>query len=461
MLSCLKSVVPSIIFPALVNQTAAQQLALQYQFEQNQWRNGDTIVNDQFKQLQNLLFFAQKNSPFWQKRFKEKELDTQWIKNLTPASFSQLAPLKRGELQQEINQIKTLNPPKEHGPLNEAKSSGSTGTPVITFGTSITQLFWDAFSIREHLWHRRDFSLTLAAIRSLPKDEARAPLGLVSKGWGNAVSRVFEAGPSVLLNVDEPIHRQYKWLLKHNPDYLVTHPSNLMALAWYASQQSKKLTKLKQIRTVGETVSPQLRKAVKVAFNCDIADMYSCQESGYIAIQCLEKENYHVMSEGVYVEVVDIEGQPVKVGQQGKVLITNLNNFATPLIRYELGDMAIMGEPCTCGRGLPVIERILGRTRNMLILPDGSIKWPYLSYSLFVKEANIQQFQVIQHSLKLVELCYVSQKTANKQQQLNITEILQRTLGHTFEIKLTRIKEIKRSKSGKHEDFISHVSYQT
>lgn len=460
MLNCLKSIVPGIVSPSLVNQAAAQQLALQYQFEKKQWAERDAIIGEQFKQLQQLLFFAQKNSPFWRARFKQQQLDRSWIKNLTPLTFSQLLPLKRQELQKDINQIKASNPPKEHGPLNEARSSGSTGTPIITFGTGITQLFWDAFSIREHLWQQRDFNLTLAAIRSLPKDKARAPDGDISKGWGSAVSKVFEAGPSVLLNVDEPINVQYAWLLKHQPSYLITHPSNLMALAWYAGGQAQKLHQLKQIRTVGETVSSVLREAVRSTFNCEIADMYSCQEAGYIAIQCLEEGNYHVMSEGIYLEVVDDQGLPVAAGQQGRVLITSLNNFATPLIRYEVGDMAIMGLPCGCGRGLPVIKKILGRVRNMLVLPDGSIKWPYLSYALFVEEADIRQFQLIQHSLELVELCYVSKQVATQQQKKAITNILTTTLGYPFDIKFTHMKKIKRSKSGKHEDFISHVPYR-
>ena len=89
--------------------------------------------------------------------------------------------------------------------------------------------------------------------------------------------------------------------------------------------------------------------------------MYTCQEAGYLALQCPDYPHFHVQSENVLLEVVDDVGQPCGPGEVGRVLITSLNNFATPLIRYELGDYAEVGAPCPCGRGLPVLKRIMGR----------------------------------------------------------------------------------------------------
>ena len=82
--------------------------------------------------------------------------------------------------------------------------------------------------------------------------------------------------------------------------------------------------------------------------------MYSCEEAGYIALQCPQAEHYHCQSESVLVEVLDDEGRPCTPGQVGKVVLTALHNFAMPLIRYENQDYAEVGPPCACGRGLPV-----------------------------------------------------------------------------------------------------------
>ncbi len=453
----IRSSIPGIIFPSIPGQEAAVQMALQFQFEQSQWWPQKDLVDYQFNQLRHLLNFAFRHSSFWKEKAEEAGLNREWIKKLTPKTLSQLPILKRSELQQQLDKIRPKQTPKEHGPLSQTKTSGSTSTPITAYGTGVTRALWHAFSIRDHLWHKRDFRLKLAAIRSVPMDVARAPNGIVKQGWATSVGRVFASGQSMMLNVTEPVHVQYKWLLKHNPHYLITHPSNLMALARHAKGASKKLTNLRQIRGVGEIVTQTLRDEVDAVFGCKIADMYSCQESGYIALQCPEKGNYHVMSEGIYLEVVDDKGRPLPPGKQGRVLITNLNNFATPMIRYELGDMAVFGQPCSCGRGLPVLDKILGRVRNMVVMPDGSTHWPYFGFSDFIKVADIRQFQIIQHDLETVEFKLVTDHPLSVDQEKKITSILQKSLTHPFSIRFTYLDHIPKSKSGKYEDFISKV----
>src|SRR6185295_14515719 len=95
-----------------------------------------------------------------------------------------------------------------------------------------------------------------------------------------------------------------------------------------------------------------------------VVDVYSSEECGQIALQCPEHEQYHVQSESVLVEVLDDEGRPCAPGTIGRVVLTTLQNFAMPLIRYDIGDFAEPGPACPCGRALPVLTRIVGRVRN-------------------------------------------------------------------------------------------------
>src|SRR3546814_2899792 len=124
------------------------------------------------------------------------------------------------------------------------------------------------------------------------------------------------------------------------------------------------------------TVGDSVRQAVRQAWDLPVKDSYSSEEAGYLAIQCPEHEVYHAQSENVLLEVVDDDGRPCRPGEIGRVLITSLHNFATPLIRYELGDYAEVGAPCACGRGLPVIRRIVGRQRNRLAPPERTTVFP-------------------------------------------------------------------------------------
>ena len=147
----------------------------------------------------------------------------------------------------------------------------------------------------------------------------------------------------------------------------------------------------------------------------------------------------------------------VTTGFEG-VLVTSLQNFATPLIRYEIGDYAIVGEPCDCGRGLPVLTRVLGRVRNMLKLPSGEERWPNFGFGQFQAVADIRQFQVVQRSLDEIEFRVITPKKFTAEIEDRVRSILIEHLGHPFQVQITYPKRIERARSGKYEDFISLVS---
>jgi len=126
--------------------------------------------------------------------------------------------------------------------------------------------------------------------------------------------------------------------------------------------------------------------------------------SGIIALQCPVSGLYHAQSESLLVEVLNDEGQPCKPGEVGRIVITDLHNFATPLIRYEIRDYAEVGPPCPCGRGLQTFSRIMGRRRNMVVFPNGERHWPLVGAYRFREVADIKQYQVIQHALDDIEV---------------------------------------------------------
>jgi phenylacetate-CoA ligase len=145
----------------------------------------------------------------------------------------------------------------------------------------------------------------------------------------------------------------------------------LRALVRRAIEKDWRPRRLREARTFAEALPEDLRALCRAAWNVKLCDVYSAEEAGYIALQCPDHEHYHVQSENLIVEVIDERGEPCRAGEMGRVVVTTLTSFAMPLIRYEIGDYAVAGAPCPCGRGLPVIERVLGGTRNLLRLPDG------------------------------------------------------------------------------------------
>jgi phenylacetate-CoA ligase len=129
-----------------------------------------------------------------------------------------------------------------------------------------------------------------------------------------------------------------------------------------------------------------------------------------------------------------------------------------PLVRYELGDYAEMGEPCACGRGLPVIRRILGKTRHMLRLPDGSMHFPRFGEARFPRIAPVQQFQVVQQSLEAIEVRLVVARALTGDEEAKLRDHVLEHLKHPFGISFAYVADIPRAASGKYEDFRCEVA---
>ncbi len=179
------------------------------------------------------------------------------------------------------------------------------------------------------------------------------------------------------------------------------------------------------------------------------------KKPGTIALQCPLHEHYHIQSENLIVEVLHPDGTECKPGETGEVVLTTLHNFAMPLIRYQLGDYAVVGEACPCGRGLPVLERIHGRQRNMLVLPDGSQHWPSFPSALWLKVAPIEQFRIIQTALDSLEVTYAMGRPLTTAEQTDLKAALAERLGYAFDIVWNRVHFIERTANAKYEDFVS------
>jgi phenylacetate-CoA ligase len=429
-------------------------MAMQFQFEQTQWLSPEQILERQIPQLGVLLAHAYATTPFYRARLDAAGLPPDAITG--PDAWRQIPLLTRGDIQAAGDTLQSTAVPDEHGPRSRMLTSGSTGRPVMTIGTGVTQLYWNACTLRDHVWHRRIAGAKLAAIRSLSAEVGLPPDGITADDWGPATNGIMDTGPSVMLNIHSTIAEQAEWLLRQDPDYLLTYPSNVAALIRHIGPREGRLARLREVRTFGELVEPRVREECLEIWGLNIVDIYSSQEVGYLALQCPDYIQYHVQSENVLVEVLDDANQPCEPGQIGRLVVTSLHNFALPLLRYEIGDYAEVGWPCPCGRGLPVLRRILGRQRNMAILPNGERRWPSIELSgtdAMDEFPPIQQFQLVQRTLEQMEMLLVTPRPLTPAEVDLLHGWVTRAVGHRFELKLTYVADIPRSASGKFEDF--------
>lgn len=451
----LKSSVPGIGWPAIPDPVAANLLSVLAQLEVSQWWKPGQLAERQFEQFGLLAKHARQQSPFFRRYFDETDIDAS--SSWAAESFARLPLLTRAELMRQIEHIRCHSVPHTHGMVNEIQTSGSTGQVVTVSRTEVNQLMWLALSMREHLWHRRDFSATLAVIKAMTPtldDQAEA----ARLGWGHPATLLCKTGPSYAQPLAMDVAQQSAWLARINPTYLLTYPSNLAALLDHYESGDAAPTALRQVRTIGETLHPGLRERCQRLGNIEIVDMYSSQEVGLIALQCPVSGLYHTQDESLIVEVLDDSGQHCAPGEIGKVVITDLHNFATPMIRYEIRDYAEVGPACPCGRGLSTLSRIMGRRRNMLVFPDGRKHWPLVGAYRFREVADIRQYQVIQHALDDVEVNLVVNHPLSGEQEARLTALIHGAMGYPFPLRFSYFdRELPKTRGGKFEEFISMV----
>jgi phenylacetate-CoA ligase len=374
---------------------------------------------------------------------------------LTWAQWRQLPLITRVDIQRHADELIAREIPPQHLPLDQVLTSGSTGSPLRAMTTGVTRLMWAALTLRDHLWHQRDFKGRLGAIRFVKKGEAPYPHGDTAPTWGPPASLVFDTGGSALLSVRTDVEQQLEWLHRVAPTYLIMYPSNALALGELMTARRAALPALRQLRLFGETVDEAEMDALRQHFGAPVCDMYSSNEVGYIALQCGEFGHYHVQAESVLVEVLDEGGAPCAPGQIGRVVITTLHNLGMPLIRYQIGDYAEVGPPCACGRGMPVLNRILGRTRNMLTLPNGQRHWPTFGISDIRKVAPIVQCQILQHTVERLEARLIVERPLTEDEVQQVRAAILRGAGYPFQIDFSYHDRIERSATWKFEEFKS------
>ena len=445
-----------IRWPGFPSEAAANQLALQFQLEHSQWWSLDELRCRQLQQLSALIGFASKHVEHY--RDSLGSAGFQPDQTLSWELFRQLPILSRVEIQELGDRLATPTPLSDHGKARIVRSSGSTGQPIAVVKTDICNFFWKALSLRSHLWHRRDFNGTFAAIRYTDHQEAVPPHGARIPGWDPGTLDVLRTGPTWLLKSSVDIADQATWLERVRSHYLVTYPSNLLELARYFISHERVLPSLRQVCTVGESLPSGIREACREAWGVALTDTYSSEETGLIALQCPDHDVYHVHAESVVVEVLNEYDEPCQPGEIGRVVVTPLHNFATPLIRYEIGDYAQVGDCCDCGRGLPVLTRIVGRSRNMARLPDGRLFRPSVGIMDFSAVAPVRQAQLIQKALDHIEVKLVADGALNSDAERRIASIVQRNFDYPVRVSITYPSTIARSSRDKFEDFLSELS---
>ena len=441
-------VLPGIHWPSIALGPATPLLNLMAQLAELERASPEILRAGQEQQLRELGRHFAEHCPFHHARLLAAGLDP--AQPLDLQTLQRLPLLRRRQVQEAGDRLFSRHVPASHLPVTEMRTSGSTGEAVMVLTTQVSKLFWLALTLREHQWWQRDYQGTLVALRG-NLSQAR----ISQDSWGPPVSLVAASGPAHAISMARGSVELLNDLQEIAPDYLLLHPTALQDLLRALPADGTALNSVRQIRSIGETLGASLRTQTRERLGIEIVDCYSSQEIGVIALQCPGSGLYHLMAEHLIVEVLDEQGRPCLEGEIGEVVVSDLHNFATPLLRYALGDHAEVGGPCPCGRNLPTLRRIHGRSRNMLRHPDGRRRWPFGFDPMRQVAPMIRQFQLVQHSLHALELRLVVAQPLQPEHQAALRQMIHEALEYPFELTFSFFEErIPSGKNGKFEEFL-------
>jgi phenylacetate-CoA ligase len=256
------------------------------------------------------------------------------------------------------------------------------------------------------------------------------------------------------------LDRHLAAIRRDRPRVLFGYPSALAQLAHRARERGLAMDDLgiRVAFVTSETLQPQWRQAIAGTFGCAVASEYGARDVGCIAREC-PRGGLHITAEYLIVETLDDAGRPIPPGERGEIVITNLESAAFPYIRYRTGDIGALEErACSCGRGLPLLKEITGRSNECLTTPSGSLVHPS-AFNYAVRAARgVLAYKVIQETLHEVRVLIVPGPDFDAAASESISKRYRDLLGPGVAVSVERVADIPREASGKFKHVVSRLS---
>jgi phenylacetate-CoA ligase len=325
----------------------------------------------------------------------------------------------------------------ERSSLIPVTTSGSYGTPLTFYLTQEKKARQHAEVIYFSSWLGYKIGDRHAFVRV--RDKSKLKLFMQNR---------IKVNPAVI--DAEWMEEQRQMMLREEMKVFIGYPSVLSSLAEYckARNDSPNSFRLGAIITIAEPLGERIRATLRQVFGCPVVSRYSAAEMGVLAHECNCTSRYHLNIASYIFEVLSLDkDSPVSVGGLGRVVVTDLFSYAMPLIRYDTGDLAVLGSACPCGLPGPTLQRIDGRINEGIVRIDGRRISPFAINNTIMDLENIVQFQFVQkgarsYELRLVTFSYFNQEDLMRQRLLDI-------LGTDAELKLSYVEQIPPLPSGK------------
>ncbi len=350
-------------------------------------------------------------------------------------------------------------------------TSGSTGSPVSLFVDTDKALLDFAVNLPLLMMGRRSITVTSGLRDYFFRRNIRQLFIVVNeqRSYESLHGRLFPQMRHTVVDSLLSSQEHVRAINRKRPQFLMTYPSVLRNLCLEVRASGRAVHQPEVIMVVGEVLDESLKRLVRQTFSAELMDVYGSTEVGFIAAECSEHRGLHLLTWKVLVELLGEDGREVDPGQAGRVVVTDLFNRATPIIRYSgLGDYASRcSDPCSCGRALPLLARVDGRFVDSVIRPDGQVVHPYQLTLALEDVPHLAKFQVRQEQRDTIRVLLVKDVVAeaaditfdrDSEWGRLILDRFGRVLGDQVEVELHTVQDIaKRPGSHKHATVLSLV----
>ena len=352
----------------------------------------------------------------------------------------------RADAQPVNSSLHARNVPEVAGATRQLTTSGSTGRPLAFGKSTLADIAGLAASELTFETHGFDPAARMGWILFVPNKENWIERETKSWTLRNPDAELFMLSKAV------PISHCVAWLRRVRPRYLMAPPSMVAGIIGELRRDGGDPVKLDRILVTSETPAEGLAEEVEAVFGARLVDSYGGQEVGEIACTCAEHgPAKHVAADIMLVEIIRPDGAVAAQGEMGSVVVTPFYNYATPLIRYDIGDLAIQGAAaCACGRRLPLIERVLGRQHALFHFKDGSTRFP-VGLNGMRRYLPWLQMQAVQTHLDRVEIRYVPDPRGASPDLEAATRVAHRALHTDLSVEFVSMSHIEQSQGGKFE----------
>jgi len=404
----------------------------------------------QFRKLKELLIHSQKNIPFYSKRFADAGFDPAKMQAIEDIKAIPL--LSKEEIRQNLEEMQWKDSP---GGLTRYNTGGSSGKPLVFYFDRRRQAYDAAARALTHQWWDIDVGdkelyLWGSPLEITKQDKIK---DFRDKITNDLLISAFEISEQQIPDIAGK-------LKKFQPKCVFGYPSTIALFCEMAGKAGYDLKNegVKVVFSTAEVLYETQRKSIGQFFgDIPVVDCYGSREGGFVCHECREGK-YHVIDSNYIIEYLK-DGKDVGTGEEGEIVLTHLDAWGMPFIRYRTGDVAQPGKQgCACGRTWSIIQNIQGRTTDFIVTPDG--RWQHaLSVIYVVRDIEgVDEFKILQHKVDDVEvLLKIHENLYPEDGEQRIIKGIKKRMGDSVNVRVTMADSIPRDASGKFRYVVSKV----